>query len=188
MWDKIEKDKANPKILITKRGVGYYLANKKFNIKDEYLIIIGLLMFIIFTFINIRYTVKASIRADVLVYYGYRRLISTLQTIGVFIFFKAFADYCENHKGTIKNKIYSIFKDTFLYKIIVSVSICSYGIYLTHYFFLYPLVCISVKVMPIFTLNPLYIPVVLIGICFMAWILVLALSKIPILKRISGAH
>mgnify|MGYP000512495445 CR=1 FL=1 len=27
--DKIEKDKANPKILITKRGVGYYIATKK---------------------------------------------------------------------------------------------------------------------------------------------------------------
>ena len=27
--DKIEKDKANPKILITKRGVGYYVSDKK---------------------------------------------------------------------------------------------------------------------------------------------------------------
>jgi DNA-binding response OmpR family regulator len=26
--DKIEKDKANPKILITKRGVGYYVTDK----------------------------------------------------------------------------------------------------------------------------------------------------------------
>ena len=27
--DKIEKDKANPKILITKRGVGYYVVGNK---------------------------------------------------------------------------------------------------------------------------------------------------------------
>ena len=26
--DKIEKDKSNPKILVTKRGVGYYVTDK----------------------------------------------------------------------------------------------------------------------------------------------------------------
>ena len=31
--DKIEKDKANPKILITKRGVGYYVTDKSFKLK-----------------------------------------------------------------------------------------------------------------------------------------------------------
>lgn len=168
--------------------LGYYLSVKKFRFSDKQMYQIGLALLIIFTIINIYYTLTKSPQVDTLVYYGYRRVVSTLQAVGLFLFIKYFSQYCEDNNENLKNKIYSLFKDTYLSTIILSVSVCSYGMYLTHYFILYPLSWITENVIPIYSLNPVFIPIVLLGITFLAWLIVFIFSKIPILKYFSGTN
>ena len=168
--------------------LGYYLSVKKFRFSDRQMYLIGLALLIIFTIINIRYTFIASPKAHTLVYYGYRRVVSTLQAIGLFLFIKYFSQYCEENKDNIKNKIYSFFKDTFMSTIILSISVCSYGMFLTHYFIVYPLSWVNKNVTHVYSLNPLYIPVVLLFIVFVSWLITFIFSKIPVLKYFSGAN
>ena len=168
--------------------LGYYLSVKKFKLTDKQMTLIGLIVFIVFTLINLIYTMTVSPENNSLSYFGYRQWVSTIQSIGLFIFIKYFSQYCENTNGSFKNKIYSFFKDTFVSKIIFSISVCSYGMYLTHYFWLYPLEYLSNNIFPIFTRNPVLLIGVLGFLVLMSWITVLVFSKIPILKYFSGAH
>lgn len=170
--------------------LGYYLSFKKFKLNDKTMCIIGLLILLIFTLINVRYTYLASSETHKLMYYSYKRLVSTLQVIGLFLFIKYFSDYCENNSfDDIKNKIYNFFKENkFVSQIILSISVCSYGMFLIHYFLLYPLIYISDNYFPIFSKNPIILPVVLMFLCISSWLITLVLSKVPILKYISGAH
>ncbi len=168
--------------------LGYYLSVKKFRFSDKQMYLIGLALLIVFTLVNINYTMIQSSHADKLIYYGYRRIVSTLQAIGLFLFVMYFSKYCENNKDTIKNRIYSFFKDTYMSTIILSISVCSYGMFLTHYFILYPLGWVTKNITPIYSLSPAYIPVVLMAITFLAWLITFIFSKIPILKYFSGAN
>lgn len=168
--------------------LGYYLSIKKFKWSDSQMWKIGLGILFIFTAINFAHTMIDGPKDAAITYYGYRRIVSTLQCIGLFIFIKYFSQYCEENKDTFKNKIYSFFKDTPLSAIILSISICSYGIFLTHYFWLYLLRYVGHNVFPIFSTTPLLLPVVLVFIAVMSWATVIVFSKIPILKYFSGAH
>ena len=168
--------------------LGYYLSVKKFNLSDKQMCWICLAILVIFTGINLAYTLINAPQNNEVTYYGYRRIVSTLQCIGLFLFIKYFSQYCEENGGSFKNKIYSFFKDTSVSKLILSISICSYGMYLVHYFWLYPLRYVSLNGFPIFSTHPVMIPVVLALIRLMSWLTVLVFSKIPVLKYFSGAH
>ena len=168
--------------------LGYYLSVKEFRFSDRQMYLIGLGLLVVFTIINIHYTLTRSPQADVLVYYGYRRIVSTLQSIGLFLFVMYFSRYCENNKDNLKNRIYSFFKDTFASNIILSVSVCSYGMFLTHYFIVYPLVYADKNIFPIYSMNPVFVPVVLVFVVLVAWLIVKIFSKIPVLKYFSGVN
>ena len=102
--------------------LGYYLANKEFKLSDKKIIWISLILFVLFTAINIRYTLTQSeiglIKNTALNYYHYETIVVLLQSIGLFLIIEYFAKYCSKHNNTIKNKIYSFFKDTKISKII----------------------------------------------------------------------
>lgn len=168
--------------------LGYYLSVKKFRLSDRQMYLIGLAMLVVFTVINIRYTIVQSQQANVLVYYGYRRIVSTLQAVGLFLFVMYFSRYCENNIGNVRNRIFSFFRDTRMSTVILSVSVCSYGMFLTHYFIVYPLLWISKNITPVYSLSSVYVPVVLICVVFLSWLITFVFSKIPILKYFSGAY
>ncbi|MDO5850165.1 MAG: acyltransferase [Methanobacteriaceae archaeon] len=172
--------------------LGYYLTNKEFKLSDKQMIWIGLILFIVFTAINIHFTLThgkiGRISDSSLKYYHYETLIVVLQATGVFLIFENFAKYCSKHTNTFRNKIYSFFKDTFISKIIYSISVCSYGMFLTHYFFVYGFRWIDKNIFPIYSETVKYLPIALILIIFLSWLLIYVLSKIPYLKEISGAH
>ena len=169
--------------------LGYYLSIKKFKWDDKKLCLIGLALFVIFTAINMSATIVNSPKIGGVAFFSYNSVISTMQAIGLFLFIEYFSKYCEANHGTWKNKIYSFFKDNnYISKLILSISICSYGIYLTHYFILYPLIYVSTNYMGIFTRNPIILPAVWLFIGITAWILILIINKIPLLKHFSGTH
>lgn len=172
--------------------LGYYLTSKEFKISDKNMIYLGLILFIVFTAINIHFTLNHGkiglISEKNLKYYHYQTLVVVLQSTGVFLILEYFAKYCSKHSNTIKNKIYSFFKDTFMSKIIYSISVCSYGMFLIHYFIIYGIRWIDINLFPIYSATVLYLPIVLVLVTLLSWFIIYFLSKIPYLKEISGAH
>lgn len=171
--------------------LGYYLTAKEFKLSDKQMIWLGILLLVVFTAINMHFTLThgkvGAISESALKYYHYKTLVVALQSAGLFLIFEYFAKYSSNCKNII-NKVYSFFKDTAMSKIIYSISVCSYGIFLTHYFFVYGFRWIDKNIFPIYSETVKYLPIALILVVFLSWVLIYILSKIPHLKEISGAH
>lgn len=75
-----------------------------------------------------------------------------MQFAGLFIFIRYFALVSNNKHKSIKNRIHLFFKESFMFKIIFSISTFSYGIYLAHY---NPLFFLKYKYNILFTFNPI---------------------------------
>lgn len=165
--------------------LGYYINNKDFNLTPKTMYILGLLIFLTF-FAIIGYLRIFTLYEGVLI--RNVGLLAVLQSIGMFLFIKYFANHSENNRKSISNKIYSFFKDTVIGKLTFSISICSYGIYLTHYFFLQEgFKWINKNIFHVFSINPIKgMPLILVIVVLLSWILVLSASKIPHLKKWVG--
>ena len=167
----------------------YWVSNKKLNISDKKLMLSGIMICILCIIIQIYQIVTLSPITGKITYFGYLTIVTAIESAGLFMAFKYFSSYCESNINSFSNKVYSLLKDTSIYKIIFSFSICSYGMYLTHYFWLYILTGLSNNGIPIFQQSAIiFLPIVLILICFMAWLVPWIFSKIPYLKEVSGAH
>ena len=139
--------------------LGYWIANKKFKINDKKLCITGLLIFLI--------------SLSVFVYAGYAKfslsqyqnLPNMLEAVGLFIFIM-----CLDRL----NKFNSV-KENFVGKAILSLSVCSYGMYFSH----------TIVVKGLSYHNPesnLMFPVMFVLIVFLSWLLHYVLSKIQYVK------
>ena len=143
--------------------LGYYLANKKFKVTDKKMCIIGLITLIVSlaVFVYLKYTNVSLIR--------YENLPNIFMGVGLFLLIM----YLD--KLNAFNKI----KDNFIGKAIISLSLCSYGMYFSH--------VIVVKALSYY--NPksnLLFPAMFVLIVFLSWLLPYVLSKIPYVKTFSG--
>ena len=162
--------------------LGYYLFNKKFNLSQCKLLIIGFLLFLIFTLLNVRYTFYQSQIAEKQLWYAYLQIVVVLQGAGVFLFFKNLEEYGGN------NKLISSIKKIKLGKIVDNLSFCSYGMYLDHHIILDPILALVI-VKEMYVLNPLiWLILAIFLIPLISWIIVYVMSKIPYLKYFSGAY
>ena len=143
--------------------LGYWIANKDFKVNDKKLCITGLLIFLI--------------SLSVFVYAGYAKfslsqyqnLPNMLEAVGLFIFIM-----CLDRL----NRFESI-KEGFIGNAILSLSICSYGMYFSH----------TIVVKALSYHNPgsnLLFPLMFVLIVFLSWLLPYVLSKIPYIKTLSG--
>lgn len=169
--------------------LGYYLANRKYKLSSNALIITGLVVFLL-TFIlrlyqpipnNTLYLfiVNNTIHLDSFLDIS---LIGILESASLFILIKAIED---SEKGFGK-KIKGFFEINIIKKIIISISKSSYGMYLTHIYLI-------MIVFHYFDLLPLpggkmalLISILSIITIILSWISVLIVSKIPKLKILSG--
>ncbi|MBQ9026484.1 MAG: acyltransferase [Methanobrevibacter sp.] len=143
--------------------LGYWLVNKKFNLTDKKLCILGFIILLISlaVFVYLGYT-KVSLNR-------YENIPNLFMGVGLFLFVM-----CLDRL----NKFNSI-RDNFIGKAIISLSVCSDGMYFSH--------VIVVKFLSYY--NPksnLMFPVMFVLIVFLSWLLPYVLSKIPYVKTISG--
>ena len=165
--------------------LGYYINNKDFNLSPKTMFILGLLIYITVTAINCYLRTFGPDTGPLVERQG---VLAALQACGVFLFIKYFAVYSENNTKSISNRIYSFFKDTVIGKLTFYISICSYGIYLTHYYFLH-IGCgwINKNIYAIYKVNPIKgMPIILVVVVTLSLLLVLLTSKIPHLKKWTG--
>lgn len=151
--------------------LGYYLANTRFKMSDFSQIIIGVLLFVIFTIADM-YTRYYHIHIST----NYNSILVALAAIGVFIMFKALSEYLENRNSRTHEKI----KNGRIGYLIFLISSCSYGMY-----FLNSLILKFIKRIDINSLKLL--PVIFIITVILSMVVVLIISKIGFLKKFSGA-
>lgn len=153
--------------------LGYYLANKEFKITQKRIILLIVISIVswIFYYMMTKYNMIANS--------AYLCLPLVITSIGVFLLFKAISSYSENNSKSSISKIHKKIEMGVIGKIILSISICSYGMY-----FLNSLLIKFYKLLDIHSLKML--PVLFIGIVFLSWIIVFLLDKIPFLKKFAG--
>lgn len=145
--------------------LGYYLANKEFKISDSKVCLLGLITLIssLSVFVYLNYFNSPYISMI------YQNVPIIFMGTGLFLFVK----YLDK-----LNKFNSI-KDNFIGKAIISLSVCSYGMYFSH--------VLVVKFLSYY--NPhshLMFPVMFVLIILLSWLLPYVLSKIPYVKTFSG--
>ncbi|MDO5859189.1 acyltransferase [Methanobrevibacter sp.] len=169
--------------------LGYYLANKDFKLSDRNMIILGFIIFAVFTFLNMRHTVNCGLGLKKIMWYTYLTICPVMQATGLFILFKYWAEYSSKHPESLKNKVYSFFKDSFAFKIIFAISTYSYGIFLVHYFPLNTLKYIGKHIVLFYKWNPLiWLPLNWLAVFVIAFLIVFICNHIPFIRQFSGAH
>ncbi len=145
--------------------LGYYLSNKKFNLSNAKTCLLGFMTLLISlgVFVYLDHIHSTSISLI------YENVPIIFMAIGLYIFIKYLNEL----------NIFDSIKNNFIGKAIISLSICSYGMYFSH--------VLVVKFLSYH--NPkstILFPAVFILIIFLSWLLPYILSKIPYLKIFSG--
>lgn len=145
--------------------LGYYLNTHEFSLNDKKMCIIGFVILIISlaTFVYLDYN-KINLISEI-----YQNIPIVFMGVGMYLFIK-YLDNITSFKHT---------KDNFIGKAIVSISMCSYGMYFSH--------LIIIKILAKY--NPhstLLFPVMFALTIFLSWLLPYIFSKIPYIKTFSG--
>lgn len=93
-----------------------------------------------------------------------------------------------NDNGFLKNIKDSFLENSIIKKFILSVSKASYGMYLSHVFFITLANYYLANIPLTGTQNALLIVVLSIIIFLSSWILIVITSKIPLIKKVCGYH
>ena len=160
--------------------MGYYISkcdlrnNRFINLSYNKLLVLFLAIAIVFYSAEILLLTSHSISVK---NYGSISQFNILNIIAVLATFLTFR--CFSESDGLINKLES----SALGKAIFSISICSYGIYLSHMMVKYGF---YILLAPIKSQKFVYTSLTLVLTLVGAWILILILSKIPVLKRLCG--
>ena len=159
--------------------LGWYLSNKEFRLDDRSLMIVGALLFIISTLVSF-YATNHSLSIGTVYKLS---IVLVLQATGLYLLIKNSASYSEGNVSSLTGRIYFYMKNSWIGKVILSISLCSYGMYLTHYLF----IGIIIEATNIMYRNPFkWVPIIYFIVVLCSWGLIWICSKIPYLKKISG--
>ena len=144
--------------------LGYYLANKEFNIDNVKMLIIGFLIFVVslgyYVYMDFNHASIGPL---------YQNLTNVFMGIGFFLTFK----YLD------KLDMFKHIQDNLIGKFITSISICSYGMYFDHF--------ILINYFEPFGIHSnKFILLILVAMVLLSWSIIYILSKIPYLKKVCG--
>lgn len=144
--------------------LGYYLDNKKFNLKNSTVLLISVIVFIV-SFVTCVYIRFVGLPME----FVYINFFIVVYSAAFYLAFKVIDNM------TSFNSI----RNNFIGKAVLSLSACSYGMMFSH-----------VLVLKAFSLvNPhsdMLVPVIIVAMVFCSWLFVFIVSKIPYIKRVSG--
>ena len=172
--------------------LGYYLANKEFNMDTNKIISLMLILFLIST--AIKMSCLYGIIPHKLAHFwlnskycwGYidTGLLQIVQSSTIFILFK----YLYRSADGIYSKCRHALENNTINNLNVSVSKASYGMYLLHHTLLDPLRIILKGFAFSGSQVCLVILLQIFSLTFVCWIIVILLSKIPIIGKYAGYH
>ena len=156
--------------------LGYYLANKKFKVYSNAMIMFNLIIFIACLLINlhIAFTYTVVIR--------YFSIVLVIECSSLFLIFRYISKYAELKPSRMLSKIHNFIKNSFIGTLIYVLSICSYALFFIH--------LILVKVIASnFTISKFdMIPVMFIIITGLSLAVAVLLSVVPGLNKIAGVY
>ncbi|WP_458453953.1 acyltransferase [Methanobrevibacter sp.] len=155
--------------------LGYYIANTELNIDDKKMIILSSLLFIVCYIYNCYLSLQIGLTIE------YLTVTIILQGVSAFIIIKRIASYSKRKPDALISRIHNYIENGVIGKFLISVSICSYGMYFVHHI-------IYLFYDKIFDPQLLkFIPIWFITCTILSWLIILGLSKIPYINMISGA-
>ena len=158
--------------------LGYYIFNKKTNYSPKIKIIVSIILFIVSSLIKMK--TGSYVYTDDFRSYLDLSFFQVIQVSSVFIFIKTV--YLSK-----KSLIYRFLEIKTVKKWILSVSKASYGMYLVQHPIIFNILCPNIKLLELTgTQSFLLCIIAIIVVFFISWIIVVVMSKIPILNKCSG--
>lgn len=159
--------------------MGSYIHNKKFKCSDKKMFAIGCVVFLIGIGGHFAKIYLKGLGGYALTPIDYFDIFVILETVGLFTAFKyASVEWIKEGSRMIRERKIG--------EVIVLFSSCSFGIYFSHYI-LMQLIMYKGFLAPIVNTNAYFwLPVSSIIIIGLSWLLIFAMSKIPLLKVGSG--
>lgn len=167
---------ANVGIYIGYSVLGYYLANKDFNIYSLPMVVFCVIIFIA----TIGYNMYNAFYFAVPVYIESISII--IQCSALFLIFRYLSKFAVFNPKNSLSKVHNFVEKSIIGRIVYILSISSYAIYLMHII----VVNFLLQYYPIETFN--LIPVVFLLLAIITLAILFVLSKIPGLNKIVGIH
>ena len=156
--------------------LGYYITHNDFKLNSKQMMLRGALLCIVCLAIDCYLQVMEVPGIET----KYLSIFIVLASAGFFLFAKAYDQYCQVHNTSIWAKIHSGIENGILGKAVLSLSTCSFGMYLLN--------SILYRFVPDFALSTIkFFPLVFIVVFILSWVIVSVLSRIPVLSKFSGA-
>ena len=114
-------------------------------------------------------------------YFDFRVIIITFALMMLF-------RYLPECNGKVTKKINGCLSSDYISKAILSASLCSYGIYFAHFLILKYLEISYIVPFEFYNEPKFWAPVLVIVVLLSSWILIMILSRIPYINKISGAN
>lgn len=156
--------------------LGYYLANKEFNIYSLPMVIFSTIIFIACLAINMYYA------SNYLVIVYIHSVTIIIQCSALFLIFRYLSKYAKYNPGKVLSKLHNRIENSFIGKAVYTLSIYSYTLYLMHY----NIVNLLLQYYPIRSFD--LVPVVFILLTVISVAITFILSKIPVVNKLIGVH
>lgn len=98
-----------------------------------------------------------------------------------------FFRYLPESRGAVGRKVSSFLTSNYVGRAILSISLCSYGIYFVHFLILKYLERAYLNSVKYYNHPTFWIPILLVVVFLSSWIVIWIMSKIPYLNKVSGA-
>ena len=162
--------------------LGWYLDNKEFNISNKSMMIYNDIIFVVSSLI-----VVGGIYLQLLEANYYLTIWPVIQAASFYLLVKSCEMYAQEDNVSLTKRFVSFVTNSKIGQAVTSVSVCSYGMYLTHYFVIWLLIITNDQTHILDARSPFkWIPLVFLAAFLFSWSLTWIFSKIPYLKKVSG--
>lgn len=170
---------------------GYYLTHAEFthmkmasfNITAKRIVISASVLSVICYLYFVMTVYLKSIAMNNFFSASYFDFAAILFNFSIMLFFR----YLPKSEGAVSKKVNAFLTSGHMAKAILSVSLCSYGIYFVHY-----LILTTLQVLYLYSVSYLnhptfWVPVLVVVVFLSSWAVIWIISKVPYLNKVSGA-
>lgn len=169
--------------------LGYYLRYKKFKYSARTLMLFGLIIFLSTIALKTFLIWNGWFHQSTYKYFAletksflYMDILTILQPIGIFMFFK----YLNEAQSGLIPKISSFLEGGIIEKLTISLSKSSYGIFLFHVILIDIIGIVAVNLLQRNALK--WIPILILVVVLISWTTMVILNRIPYIRKVTGYY
>lgn len=169
---------------------GYYLTHtdftnslSNFKVNPKRIVIITFILAVLSYLYFVSTIFFKSVASNKFVSGSYFDFIVLILSFSIILFFR----YLPKSEGAVSKRINAFLTSKNISKAILSISLCSYGIYFIHILILVFLEKKFLNQIGWYNHPLFWVPILVVGIFLASWFIIWVMSKIPYINRISGA-